>query len=54
MAKFIHKSNGPIQRIYDHWDAKEELCTTCDAWWLARHTAFRREVRNTYEFEVDV
>lgn len=54
MAPVVHKdSDGMLKRIFDHWDAKEDLCTICNIWWMARSNAFRKEARHTYEFEAD-
>lgn len=42
-----------LKRVFDHWDAQEELCDTCRVWWMARTNAFRKEARHTYEVEDD-
>lgn len=49
-----HKSEGMLNRIFDHWDAKEKLCDEERVWWLARSNSFRKEARHTYEFEADL
>lgn len=54
MAKVVHKSEGMLRRIFDHWDAKEKLDSECLMWWKARSNAFRKEARHTYEFEADL
>lgn len=48
-----HKRDGFLNRIFDHWDAKEELCANETSWWMERSNAFRKEARHTYEFEAD-
>lgn len=53
-ARVKHTPNtSMIHRVYEHWDAEEELCGLCKLWWLARSHSFRKEVRHTYEFEAD-
>lgn len=50
----VHKSEEPLRRIFDHWDAEEELCDRCTSWWLSKSNNFRKEARYTYEFEEDL
>lgn len=38
-------------QITKHWDAKEELCESCQAWWEVLPHATRKEIRHNYEFE---
>lgn len=54
MAVKHDPNKGPLQCVFEHWDATEELCDICRVWWMARSNAFRKEVRHTYEFEADV
>ncbi len=51
VKKFVHKSEGPLRRVFDHWDDSEELCVECREWWLDRSNSFRKEAHYTYDFE---
>ena len=47
-AKKVHILPKPLT-VWEHWDAKEQLCVACAPWYYSLRWAERKEIHRDYD-----